>query len=156
MGRPFRTAGDAQWPYVEIDSLNFRHAEDIRELRDVYCLLSCLNHLREPLNSSVFDGEENPGLRKDLEWRVSHFETTIQYWDMVASDMPYMLSDGLPIRTQGPLSRIKPSRYSNDLKILSQHPRFLDAQLVRNQFRFFHRDDGQIFRTFPPNTMAND
>ncbi|KAG5297503.1 CorA-like Mg2+ transporter domain-containing protein [Histoplasma ohiense] len=56
--------------------------------------------------------------------------------------MPWQISDGLPICASGPLGRIKPVINSYDFRILSSHPAFLDAQLVRNEFRFFHRSDG--------------
>ncbi|PGH03793.1 hypothetical protein AJ79_07269 [Helicocarpus griseus UAMH5409] len=161
--RPFKNAGHVGFAYVELDDLNFRHREEIEDLRDTYCLLSKMEHLSgsepengevpsleavktldksEPLNWECHRGDRNKSLRADLEWRADHLNTDLTFWELVASDMPWQISDGLPICASGPLGRIKPVVNSKDFQILSSHPAFLDAQLVRNEFRTFHRSDG--------------
>ncbi|OAX85293.1 hypothetical protein ACJ72_00323 [Emergomyces africanus] len=162
--RPFKNAGHVGFAYVELDDLNFRHREEVEDLRDTYCLLSKLEHLSRPASDSKGDGlspqsikasagpdpldwechrgDRNAKLRGDLEWRADHLNTDLTFWELVASDMPWQISDGLPICASGPLGRIKPVMNSYDFRILSSHPAFLDAQLVRNEFRFFHRSDG--------------
>lgn len=164
--RPFKNAGHVGFAYVELDNLNFRHREEVEDLRDTYCLLSRLDHLSrsapdstdddlspqtsktptgpEPLDWECHRGDRNPKLRGDLEWRAEHLNTELTFWELVASDMPWQISDGLPICASGPLGRIKPVINSYDFRILSSHPAFLDAQLVRNEFRFFHRSDGSL------------
>src|SRR5436190_13059018 len=139
MGRAFNTAGDAGWPYIETDSLNFRHQQEIADMRDTHCLLLGLDELKTPLDNSCFDGDHNATLRGDVKWRGGHLGTGVRYWDTVASDLPYQGSDEVALRATGPLSAIKPNTRSRDYQILSQHPAFLEAQLVRNPFRCFHR-----------------
>ncbi|KAN0076587.1 hypothetical protein V8E54_006729 [Elaphomyces granulatus] len=144
-GRSFSTAGfNPTWPFVEVDCLNFRHIDDIRDLRDTYCYLSKIRKLDATLDKSCFDGDQNEKLRRDLDWRTSNFNRDIRFWDLVASDLPFQLSDGIPFQSQGPLAAIKPSLKSKDFEILSQHPHFNKAQLVRDQFRFFHNNKGVL------------
>ncbi|PGH07860.1 hypothetical protein GX51_01570 [Blastomyces parvus] len=162
--RPFNNAGHVGFAYVELDDLNFRHREEVEDLRDTYCLLSRLEHLSrsapdykgdglspqstetsvgpEPLDWECHRGDRNAKLRGDLEWRADHLNTELTFWELVASDMPWQIADGLPICASGPLGRIKPVINSYDFRVLSSHPAFIDAQLVRNEFRFFHRSDG--------------
>lgn len=142
-GRSFSNAGfNPAWPFIEVDCLNFRHIDDIRDLRDTYCYLSKTRKLDATLDQSCFDGDHNEKLRGDLDWRTSIFNKTIRFWDLVASDLPFQLSDGIPFQSQGPLAAIKPSLNSKDFEILSQHPHFNKAQLVRDQFRCFHNNNG--------------
>jgi hypothetical protein len=122
--------------------LNFRHRDDVRDLRDTYCHLSQIRKLDATLDNSCFDGDKNEKLRGDVEWRTKYFNKPVRFWDLVASDLPFQLSDGIPFQSQGPLAAIKPSLYSRDFEILSRHPHFNMAQLVRNQFRFFHNNNG--------------
>ncbi|EEH18517.1 hypothetical protein PABG_07577 [Paracoccidioides brasiliensis Pb03] len=162
--RPFENAGHVGFAYVELDALNFRHRVEIEDLRDTYCILSKMEHLSgseleadgdistsdasksrnrpDPLDWECLRGDRNASLRGDLEWRADHLNTDLTFWELVASDIPWQISDGLPICASGPLGRIKPLMNSCDFRVLSSHPSFLDAQLVRNEFRFFHRRDG--------------
>ncbi|KAK2801874.1 hypothetical protein FQN51_005023 [Onygenales sp. PD_10] len=142
--RPFTNAGRPGFPYVDFDALSFRHREEVEDLRDTYCLLSKLEHLDDILDAECHCGDRNPELRKDLEWRAQHLNVDLNFWELVASDMPWQIADGLPIRQNGPLGRIKPLMSSMDFRVLSSHPAFQDAQLVRNEFRFFHRSDGVL------------
>jgi hypothetical protein len=143
MGRPFEHTGEPGWPYLSMDCLNFRHKEDVQDLRDAYCLLSEITSLDSLLDKNCLAGDRNEKVRSNLEWRAEHFDTKLKYWDLVASDVPWQLSDYFPLRSSVPLARIKPNKKSNDLGILSEHPKFRDAQLVVNELRCFHREDGK-------------
>jgi hypothetical protein len=142
MGRPFNKAGIPGFPYLETECLNLRHREDIADMRDTHWMLSSFTDLDTPLDRSCFDGDRNKSLRANIEWRGDHLGTGVKFWQVVASDLPWQCSDEVALRQQGPLSVIKPTVRSRDYQILSKHPAYLDAQLVRNPFRCFHRADG--------------
>ena len=149
MGRAFNLAGTPGFPYLETDCLNLRHREDIEDMRDVHCMLSSFTDLHAPLDHSCFDGDQNKSLRADVEWRGSHLGTGVKFWEVVVSDLPWQCSDEVALRQNGPLSVIKPVGRSRDYQVLSNHPAYSDAQLVRNPFRCFHRDDGnRSYRLF--------
>ncbi|KAK2734655.1 hypothetical protein FQN57_001600 [Myotisia sp. PD_48] len=142
--RPFEVAGDPGWTYIETQCLNFRHREEVRDLRDAYCMLSEIGVLATTLNDCCIDGGMSNLIRDDLAWRASHFGTQVDFWEQVASDVPWQLADGKPANTKGPLGRIRPNALSRDFEIHSAHENFQNAQLVRNPFRTFNGNNGML------------
>lgn len=67
----------------------------------------------------------------------------IDYWNMVDSDMPWQLSEGLCMGgLGGPAAGLKPVVRHIDKQAISSHPFYRKSQLVRDPFRCFHRNDG--------------
>lgn len=153
-GREFENAGSAGWPYVETEVLNMRSHENFQEMRDVYMILSNLKELDDELNQCSFENDKNSSLQSDIEWRTKHLEVTANYWNLVASDMPWQLDEGLAMGIMGPMEGLQPIGRQIGRQALSIHPFFRKSHLVRNVFRCFHRNDG-ILLTLSPMAGVN-
>ena len=148
-GREFKKAGRSGWPYLETEVLNFRSEDNFQEMRDVYVLLRNVEGLQESLGDSIWNGDRNSSLQSDIQWRADHLGTEVNYWNMVDSDMPWQLSEGLCMGAMGPMSGLKPVVRHVDKQAISQHPFYKSSQLVRNPFRCFHRNDGFLLTLSP-------
>ena len=148
-GREFEKAGRTGWPYLETEVLNFRSEGNFQEMRDVYILLKELDDLQDSLNESIWKDERNASLHHDVEWRADHLGTEVNYWNMVDSDMPWQLSEGLCMGSMGPTVGLRPVVRHIDRQAISQHPFYKKSQLVRNPFRCFHRSDGFLLTLSP-------
>lgn len=148
-GREFETAGRSGWPYLETELLNFRHQENCQEMRDVYLLLHKNKELLEDLNESTWKADQNASLRSDIDWRADHLAMDPHFWNLVDSDMPWQLSEGLAMGSQGPRDGLRPIGRHIEKQALSYHPFYREAQLVRNPFRTFHRSDGFLLSLSP-------
>lgn len=148
-GREFEHAGRSGWPYLETEILNFRHRENFQEMRDVYLLLHDNKKLHEDLNESTWKADQNASLRSDIDWRADHLAMQPTFWNLVDSDMPWQLSEGLAMGSLGPRDGLRPVSRHVDRQIISSHPFYKDAQLVRSPFRTFHRSDGFLLTLSP-------
>jgi hypothetical protein len=140
-GRPFSRGSAAGWPYPSIETLNFRSRENIQEKRDAFLILSKLDRLEHRLNQISNDSINHGRLGGDINWRAGHHGTTADYWTLVKIDMPWQLSEGITVDNPKPGDKLSISR-NIDKQVLSKHPFYKNAQLVRNPFRCFHRPDG--------------
>lgn len=112
-------------------------------MREVYLFLKGLDGFQNSIDESIWDGEEkNSSLHSDIEWRADHLGVEANYWNMVASDMPWQLTEGMAMGSQVPVEGLQPIGRHIDKQSLSAHPFFKDSQIVRNPFRCFHRSDG--------------
>lgn len=148
-GREFENAGRSGWPYLETEILNFRHRENFQEMRDVYLLLNKKKEMHEDLNESTWKADRNASLHSDIDWRADHLAMEPTFWNLVDSDMPWQLTEGLAMGAQGPRDGLQPIARHVDKQVLSSHPFYKDAQLVRNPFRTFHRSDGFLLTLSP-------
>ena len=149
-GREFEGAARSGWPYMETEVLNFRHRGTSQEMRDVYLLLHNNEALLPDLNASTWKADQNASLHTDVDWRADHMALGHDFWTLVASDMPWQLSEGLAMGTGGsPKDGFRQINRQIDKQILSSHPFYKDAQLVRNPFRTFHRSDGFLLTLSP-------
>ncbi|KAI9771406.1 MAG: hypothetical protein M1839_002796 [Geoglossum umbratile] len=89
-----------------------------------------------------YDAVRNNDLRYNIKWRAHHHGATLGYWNLVESDMPWQISEGIVLGQLGPKGGLKSMGREIDKQALSKHPSFEKAQLVRNMFRCFHRADG--------------
>ncbi|KAL8720978.1 MAG: hypothetical protein Q9225_002260 [Loekoesia sp. 1 TL-2023] len=153
-GREFENGGGPGWPYLETEVLNMRSNKNFQEMRDIYLILSNLTELDEELNQSSFKNDENSSLQSDIQWRAGHIALAANYWNLVASDMPWQLDEGLAMGVRGPLVGLQPITRHIDPQMLSTHPFFKDSHLARNVFRCFHRSDG-ILLTLSPMAGVN-
>lgn len=143
-GRKFENAGRSGWPFLETEVLNFRSQDNFQEMRDVYLFLKNMEGFEKSLDSCIWDGENNASLHSDIDWRSDHLGIDATYWNLVDSDMPWQLTEGMAMGIQAPVDGLKPIGRHIDRQALSSHPFFKDSQLVRNPFRCFHRADGRF------------
>ncbi|KAI4203436.1 MAG: hypothetical protein LQ346_001785 [Caloplaca aetnensis] len=148
-GREFENGGAPGWPYLETEILNMRSHQNFQEMRDVYMILSNLKELDEELDQCTFKNDENSSLQSDIDWRAGHLGVTANYWNLVASDMPWSLDEGLAMGIMRPMEGLKPIGRLVDRQALSIHPFFKDSHLVKNVFRCFHRSDGIVLTLSP-------
>ncbi|KAI4125314.1 MAG: hypothetical protein LQ338_004328 [Usnochroma carphineum] len=153
-GREFENGGRPGWPYVETEVLNMRSHKNFQEMRDVYTILSNFKALDDELDGSSFKNDLNSSLQSDIQWRAGHLGVTANYWNLVASDMPWQLDEGLAMGIMGPIEGLQPIGRKINRQALSLHPFFRDSHLVRNLFRCFHRADG-ILLTLSPMAGVN-
>ena len=118
-------------------------------MRDVWSLLHKRKDIEEELDKLTWKGDTNASFHSDLDWRADHLATSSNFWNLVASDMPWQLSEGLAMGSQGPMDGLKAIARHVDRQSLSMHPFYSDAQLVRNPFRTFHRGDGFLLTLSP-------
>ena len=71
------------------------------------------------------------------------------FWNLVSSDMPWQLHEGLSMGSLGPKDGLKPVGRQVDRQTLSMHPFYENAHLVRDPFRCFHRGDGFLLTLSP-------
>ena len=141
-GRPFENLGRSGWPYTKIEVLNFVDRDRFQCMRDAFHLLH-----RDKLDLECWSGFEDTVLG-DLKWRTTHlgladdWETLPDFWTASISDIPWQISEGLTMTDYGPLDGLRPSLWQSDKQALHKHGFFGSAQLVRDVFRCFHRDDG--------------
>ena len=122
-GREFENAARSGWPYMETEVLNFRHRDNSQEMRDVYLLLHQKEALLQDLNESTWKADQNASLHSDVDWRADHMALDPNYWTMVASDMPWQLSEGLAMGTGGsPKDGFRQINRQIDKQILSSNP----------------------------------
>ena len=148
-GREFENAGRSGWPYLETEVLNFRHRDNFQTMRDIYLLLHDKSELQDDLNESTWRADRNASLHTDIDWRGGHLALEPSFWNLVDSDMPWQLSEGLAMGSMGPRDGLQPILRHVDKQVLSSHPFYNNAQLVRSPFRTFHRSDGFLLSLSP-------
>ncbi|KAL9584463.1 MAG: hypothetical protein Q9212_002102 [Teloschistes hypoglaucus] len=148
-GREFENGGNAEWPYVETEVLNLRSHKNFQEMRDVYLLLGGFKELQEELDQCSFKNDENSSLQSDIEWRAGHLDMPPSFWTLVASDMPWQLTEGLAMGIRGPMEGLQPISRHIDQQMIATHPFYRDSHMVRNIYRCFHRSDGVLLTLSP-------
>ena len=125
--------------------LNVRERQILQEKADVFNMLrNCDNNvfdymLCSDLNSANWEADQNPSLRADIEWRAHHLGRNHTFWDLVRSDLPWQLTEGIRSDVDEPDMHYIPE-FEN--QILSQHGVYSKAVVVRDSFQSFHRTDG--------------
>ena len=118
-------------------------------MRDIYLLLHNKSELEDDLNESMWRADRNASLHTDVDWRADHLAMEPSFWNLVNADMPWQLSEGLAMGAMGPRDGLQPIVRYVDKQILSLHPFYTNAQLVRSPFRTFHRSDGFLLSLSP-------
>ena len=147
-------------------------------MRDIYLLLHDKSELKDDLNESTWRADRNPSLHSDVDWRADHLAMEPSFWNLVDADskalfelirypspptfcspslkmltrkcaVPWQLSEGLAMGAMGPRDGLQPIVRHVDKQILSLHPFYTNAQLVRSPFRTFHRSDGFLLSLSP-------
>lgn len=148
MGRPFTKAGRAGWPYLEVEQFDVRSTTGIQDSRDLLRILKSDDKFKTRLDDGIFVGDGNDNLRKDVEWRAEYVGKTVNFWDLAEADLPWQLSDGSQFSMNGPSEGIRTTRLEQVAQSLTRHPQYKDAYLARNPLRCFHRDDGNLSRSY--------
>ena len=144
-GRPFAHAGTTpRCPHPSLDILQLRNRKELQQQRNVFDLLKPLDEIRPVLDGCFLANNQNPSFEKDLEWRKIHLGKGLGYWDAVATDMPFQISDGAALPAFGPVraGSLGNEKRKLDPTVLPKHGQFEKSQLVRNVFRTWHRSDG--------------
>ena len=148
-GREFTLSGRSGWSYLEAEVFNFVNRDYFQEMRDVYLLLADRKELQDDLNASTWKADQNSSLHQDVNWRAGHLATNSSFWNLVSSDMPWQLSEGLSMGSLGPKDGLTPVGRHVDKQMLSLFPFYENAHLVRDPFRTFHRGDGFLLTLSP-------
>jgi hypothetical protein len=144
MGKPFRRAGRAAWPYLETEIINIRSHRNLRNMLDVATLLKDNRPVQEALDKTVFSYDRNETLQSDVTWRAGHLGQQVNYWNCVESDLPPQLSSGGSINMTGPYEGLLSTNHELLEQALQQHRFYENAHIARDCFRGFHRDDGIV------------
>ncbi|KAI9822397.1 MAG: hypothetical protein M1827_000116 [Pycnora praestabilis] len=155
VGKQFKHGGQPGWPYLTTQTLSVHSREHFKEARDVFMLLkSKFPSISAKLDKTTFEGDNNKNLYDDIVWRADHLGTSMRFWDLAESDMSWQLAEGVGLGMCGPHSGLKPVDRHIDEQMLTRHPFYRKAQLVRDPFRCFHRADGCLL-TLGPATGVN-
>jgi hypothetical protein len=144
MGRPFTRAGRAGWPYLETEALDLRSAESIQDSRDILRILKTQENFHRILNRGIFVGDNNENLKKDLNWRAQYVGQSLDFCELAAADLSWLLSEGSYMNMNGSSKGVRNTTLKSTTLSLSRHGFFKDAYIARNPFRAFHRNDGMF------------
>lgn len=131
-------------PFVEYEVLNIRGRHYLQEQLDVFNLLRDINFIGKELNEESFKDNRTDNLLSDIQWRAQHLGLSDAFWQIVYSDMPWQLSEGIRsnLLDSDIDVDINPVTTTVNAQILSRHPKYRDAVLVRDVLRCLHRNDG--------------
>ncbi|KAF7567174.1 hypothetical protein A1F94_007429 [Pyrenophora tritici-repentis] len=122
MGRPFIKAGRAGWSYLEIEQFDMHNTQSIQDSRDLLRILKSDDQFKTKLDTSVFVGDKDQNLRKDVEWRTDYVGKTVNFWELAESDLPWKLSEGSQFNMNGPSEGIRTTRLEQVSQSLTRHP----------------------------------
>ena len=129
-------------PYNGFEILNFRGRQKLQDQSDVFNILHESPHLSSELDELTFKYHENGPFGRNLQWRADTLGIKRGFWNDVQSDLPWQLDEGI----RSNFSKIEVTKGSLAPEIgqqmLSRHPLYSNAVLVRDYFRCFPRDDG--------------
>lgn len=143
MGRPFKMAGRAGWPYLNIEKLDFRHRRDIEDSNNLLSVIRLDKELRRVLDRGVWVGDKNGTLKDDVEKRAGHTDKTADFCELAESDLPRSICEGSSLNVNVPAGGTGTTDVDRTKHSLASRPAFEDAFLARNPFRTFHRNDGK-------------
>ncbi|KAF6228798.1 hypothetical protein HO173_011646 [Letharia columbiana] len=136
-------------PYNGFEILNFRGRQKLQDQSDVFNILHDSPHLSSELDELTFKYHENGPLGRNLQWRADLLGIKRGFCNDVQSDLPWQLDEGI----RSNFSKIEVTKGSLAPEIgqqmLSRHPFYSNAVLVRDYFRCFPRDDGFLLTTSP-------
>ena len=129
-------------PQLHFEVFNFRHQQYVEEQADVFNILRLLTGLACSLNEYTWaTGVWDTSLYDDIVIRSREYFASMEFWDLVRSDLPSQLIEGNDDDLH--FTSTSPS-VATDPQMLSQHRAYSYAVLVRDPFRTFRRSDGKI------------
>ena len=141
-GRPFNKAANPGFPFLATDSLVVQNKEEAQDKRSIYNFLKPMDNIRPELDACIVENDKNETFQQDIAWRSQHLKKELNFWNLVSSDLPTQLSEGIALGDDGPIDVIGGRDLRLDHSALCIHPQFKNALLVRGPFRSFHRSDG--------------
>lgn len=128
--------------YNGFEILSFRGWQYLQDQSDVFNILREFPHLSAKLDKLLHMC--HPDNRSERFWgRVFDvLGMTRGFWDNVKSDLPWQLDEG--IRSRFSKIELVEGSLAQEIgqQMLSRHPIYSNAVLVRDYFRCFPRDDG--------------
>ncbi|KAL9597541.1 MAG: hypothetical protein Q9179_004228 [Wetmoreana sp. 5 TL-2023] len=117
---------------------------------DVFNMLSTFPELTIKLNELNLKNDGRSKLLFELARWAHRLDVSSRFWAIVRSDMPWQLGEesyssrsAVDIQNYPPASRIEE-------QMLSRHPYYRGAVLVRDPLHCLHRDDGMLLTLSPP------
>lgn len=92
-GRSFHYAGPPGFPFLDLDSLQFRATEELEYMRSIHEALHSNQELKVELNESCVADSQNESFIDDFDWRLRHLGKEKDFWQSVLSDIPTELSE---------------------------------------------------------------
>ena len=134
-------------PHHACNILGFRDRQFLQDQLDIWNISRDSSRHTFELNLWLLKNRLTSRAHDDFNWRLG-LET--HFWNTVHSNMPWQLGDGF----RNSLFEIDvgtgPQTSTIDRQMLSRHPSYQGAVLVRDPLHCFHRSDGQYFsRTTP-------
>ena len=145
-GRQFTNAGPPGFPFLDLDSVQFRSVEEVEHMRLVHDTLKSNEDLRTELKQTVIGNDQNETFKEDLDWRLQHLGKTLDYWETVISDVPLELTETFSSGGgEGPLRPPSLGTGPIDPSVLAKKVKqFHGTHLTWAPFRTFHREDGSL------------
>lgn len=142
-GKPFKRAGRAGWPYLETEIVNIRSFTEMERMRKAALTLKKHSTVQSYLDQTVFKGDKNRYLAKDVQWRADHLGLKPTFWETAKPDLPWLLSDGA-LNMKSPAAVSRETTLSLKNQTLQDHLFYRDAYVARDCLRCFHRGDGNF------------
>lgn len=142
IGRPFKTAGRAGWPYLELEVLDLRNSADIENCRFLLRELELDKDYRRTLDRGLFAGPWAKNLRRNVTERARYLGKSLGFCSMVESDIPWLIAEGSHLSMESPLASSHNLGFEMRTQAISAHPYLNNTAILRNSFRCFHRSDG--------------
>ena len=132
--------------------LNIRERQILQDKLDVFNILHNLNpFFSRDVDVVNWEGDQNPNLRNDISWSAEHRGRPNTFWNLVRSDLPWQLTEGIRSDLDEP-DTFRIPEFEDQM--LSQHGVYSRATLVRDSFQCFPRHDGMTL-TFLPFTITD-
>lgn len=129
-------------PCNGFEILNFRSRQYLQDQSDVLNILHESPHICSELDRLTFKYSAGGLVDDELEWRAGHLGIKRGFWNDVQSDLPWQLDEGI----RSDFSKLEVAKGLLAPKIgqqlLSRHPVYSNAVLVRDYFRYIPRGDG--------------
>ena len=125
-------------PYNGFEFLNFRGRQYLQDQSDIFNILResprLIKELKFPAPTNHAD--------KSFQAILQRSELSYDFWNNVQPDLPWQLDEGI----RSVFSKVELAQASLAPKVgrqlLSRHPIYTNAVLVRDYFRCFPRNDG--------------
>ncbi|KAL8732440.1 MAG: hypothetical protein Q9181_003960 [Wetmoreana brouardii] len=141
-----KTMGSA----ISTEILSIKDHQYLQDQLDVFKMLSTFPELAIKLNELNLKNDSRSKLLFDLARWAHRLDVSSRFWAIVRSDMPRQLGEetysrrsAVDIQNYPPASRIEE-------QMLSRHPYYRGAVLVRDPLHCHHRDDGMLLTLSRP------
>ena len=130
-------------PGLACEVLSLRDKQYLQDQLDVFNILRDFEDLTSDLDLQNTGAAWDSTINQDINRTARRFDIDTDFWQLAMSDIPWQLGEGT--RT----SLLDTDLGTNEIsltiedQILSRHPRYANAVLVRALFQCYHRGDGK-------------